>query len=67
MKNMTEENAQDRERMFSWMNPKLEVRDTGKYGKGVFAKENLKKDGSFGLLSAQNKEIYFGINTCTFL
>jgi len=22
-------------RPFSWMNPKLEVRDTGKYGKGV--------------------------------
>lgn len=22
---------------FSWMNPKLEVRDTGKFGKGVFA------------------------------
>jgi len=41
---MEEENAQDRKRMFSWMNPKLEVRDTGKYGKGVFAKENLKKD-----------------------
>lgn len=31
-------------RMFSWMNPKLEVRDTEKYGKGVFAKEKLKKD-----------------------
>ena len=30
--------------MFSWMNPKLEVRETGKYGKGVFAKENIKKD-----------------------
>ena len=29
---------------FSWMNPKLEIRDTGKYGKGVFAKENIKKD-----------------------
>ncbi|MDO8486172.1 MAG: SET domain-containing methyltransferase [Candidatus Staskawiczbacteria bacterium] len=33
-----------KKRMFSWMNSKLEVRDTKKYGKGVFAKENLKKD-----------------------
>ncbi len=24
------------ERNFSWMNPKLEVKDTKKYGKGVF-------------------------------
>ncbi len=31
------------ERNFSWMNQKLEVRDTKKYGKGVFAKENIKK------------------------
>jgi uncharacterized protein len=30
-------------RMFSWMNPKLEVRDTKKYGKGVFAKKDIKK------------------------
>ena len=30
--------------MFSWMNPKLEIRETGKFGKGVFAKENIKKD-----------------------
>ncbi|MDO8486171.1 MAG: SET domain-containing protein [Candidatus Staskawiczbacteria bacterium] len=33
-----------KKRMYSWMNPKLEVRDTEKYGKGVFAKEKLKKD-----------------------
>lgn len=26
------------------MSPKLEVRNTGKYGKGVFAKRNIKKD-----------------------
>ena len=26
------------------MNPKLEVRDTAKYGKGIFARENIKKD-----------------------
>ena len=31
-------------RPFSWMNPKLEVRDTEKYGKGVFAKKNIKKN-----------------------
>lgn len=30
--------------MFSWMNPKLKVRDTKKYGKGVFAKEPKKCD-----------------------
>lgn len=30
-------------RMFSWMNPDLEVRETGKYGKGVFAKKDIKK------------------------
>lgn len=29
--------------MFSWMNPKLEVRMTDRYGKGVFAKEAIKK------------------------
>lgn len=29
---------------FSWVNPKLEVRETKKYGKGVFAKEDIKKD-----------------------
>jgi uncharacterized protein len=28
---------------FSWTNPKLEVRDTGKYGMGVFTKEGIKK------------------------
>ncbi|MFA6047800.1 MAG: SET domain-containing protein-lysine N-methyltransferase [Parcubacteria group bacterium] len=31
-------------RMFSWMNPKLEVRETEKYGKGVFAKEDIEKN-----------------------
>lgn len=30
-------------RKFSWMNPNLEVRDTKKYGKGVFAKSDIKK------------------------
>lgn len=39
-----EESNQNKKRTFSWMNPKLEVRDTEKYGKGVFAKENLVKD-----------------------
>lgn len=29
--------------MFSWMNPKLEVRDTDKFGKGVFTKSDVKK------------------------
>jgi len=31
-------------RSFSWMNPKLEVRDTGNYGKGLFAKEEIRKN-----------------------
>lgn len=31
------------QRTFSWMNPKLEVRETEKYGKGVFAKHDLEK------------------------
>jgi len=29
--------------MFSWVNSNLEVRDTKKYGKGVFAKKNIKE------------------------
>jgi uncharacterized protein len=33
-----------KKRMFSWMNPKLEVRDTQKYGKGIFAMDNIKAD-----------------------
>jgi len=31
------------EPLFSWMNPKLEIRDSGRYGKGVFAREDIKK------------------------
>ena len=30
--------------MFSWMNPKLEIRETNRYGKGVFAKEKINKN-----------------------
>ena len=30
--------------MFSWMNRKLRVRNTGKYGKGVFAQAPLRKN-----------------------
>jgi len=30
--------------IFSWLNPKLELRKTEKYGKGVFAEDNLKKN-----------------------
>jgi len=30
--------------MFSWMNPKLIVKDTEKYGKGIFTTKNIKKD-----------------------
>lgn len=31
-------------RTFSWVSPKLEIRETGKCGNGVFAKESIKKD-----------------------
>ena len=30
-------------KMFSWMSPKIEIRDTKQYGKGVFAKDKIKK------------------------
>jgi len=30
--------------MYSWMHPALEVRETGRYGKGVFARTALAKD-----------------------
>ena len=32
-----------KQKNFSWMNPKLEVRDTTKYGKGVYAKKMITK------------------------
>lgn len=38
------EKKKKKKQMFSWMNPKLEVRETGKFGKGVFAKEEIEKD-----------------------
>lgn len=31
-------------RMFSWMNPQLEVREIKNYGKGVFARKNINKN-----------------------
>ena len=31
-------------RPFSWMNSKLEVRNTKKYGQGVFAKKDIKRN-----------------------
>lgn len=30
-------NKNNSKRMFSWMNPDLEVRETGNYGKGVWS------------------------------
>ena len=30
--------------MFSWTHSAIEVRDTGKYGKGIFARDKLYKD-----------------------
>ena len=38
---MLEKVKKNKKRTFSWMNPKLEVRDTNRYGKGVFAKKNI--------------------------
>jgi len=32
------------ERPFAWMDPRLEVRPTAKYGRGVYAKKDIKKD-----------------------
>jgi len=31
-------------KMFSWMNPKLEVKKNGKFGKGIFANKDIKKE-----------------------
>lgn len=36
--------------MFSWMSPKLEVRETDKYGKGIFAVKNLSKGELLAIL-----------------
>jgi hypothetical protein len=46
---MKHSNAHDGERadvshMFSWMHPGLEIRETGRYGKGMFATQNFGKD-----------------------
>lgn len=40
---MTKRKPKKLKNTFSWMNPKLEVRETGRYGKGIFAKEDIKK------------------------
>ena len=41
MQNSIMFNLFSKRKSFSWLNPKLEVRDTGLYGKGVFAKEGI--------------------------
>lgn len=51
--------VKNKPRPFSWMNPKLEVRETQKYGKGVFAKKDIKKSEIltiFGGYIKNNKE-----------
>lgn len=43
---MTKSKSLEAKRTFSWMSPKVEVQEAGKYGKkekGVFAKEKIKK------------------------
>lgn len=32
-----------KDRSFSWLNPNIEVKNTGNYGSGIFAKKNIKK------------------------
>ena len=44
MKTGKSKKSQKPKRTFSWMNPKLEVRETEKFGKEVFAKDSIKKD-----------------------
>lgn len=59
MKKMTKKKDKNKLRPFSWMNPKLEVRETQKYGKGVFAKKDIKKSEIltiFGGYIKTNKE-----------
>lgn len=36
--------SEKNKKMFSWMSPKLEVRETGKYDGGVFARSGVKKN-----------------------
>ena len=35
--------TKDGRRMFSWMNDNIEIKETPKYGKGVFSNKNIKK------------------------
>ena len=44
---MKKDKVKKAKRMFSWMNSKLKVRETGKFGKGVFAKNEIEKDEFF--------------------
>jgi len=56
---MDKKKTKNKPRPFSWMNPKLEVRETQKYGKGVFAKKDIKKSEIltiFGGYIKTNKE-----------
>jgi SET domain-containing protein len=55
------EKVSEMKNVFSWMNPKLEVRETEKMGKGIFAKKKIKKDeilAIFGgyIVSAKDEE-----------
>jgi hypothetical protein len=38
---------------FSWLNPKLKVKDTKKYGKGVFADEDIKRRRKIHILDGE--------------
>jgi len=40
-------------RKFSWMNPKLEIREAGRYGKGIFAKERAKAGGKLAIFGGR--------------
>lgn len=44
-------------RSFSWMNPNLEIKETEIYGKGVFAKKNIKRDETLAIFGGYIKSI----------
>ncbi len=43
----------ENKRVYSWVSPKLEIKDTGKYGKGVFAVMDIKKDETLIVMGGQ--------------
>lgn len=50
---MANSNKKNNKRTFSWIHPDLEVRDTEKYGKGVYALRNIKSGEVIHVLSGE--------------